>query len=847
VTTLSARAGALWNTALAHHQAGRLKEAEALYCEVLGSMPQHFDAKHMLGVVVLQTGRLAEAQRLISEALVLNPKSAAAHSNLGNVYLRQQRLDDARASFQRAVEIQPGFFDARLNLGTVLRQVGQLEEAATHLRRAASINSRSSQSQTHLGAVLLDLGDSVGAVRAFEAAAKLRPDQAVEQANLGVALTAAGDLPRALQVLERALKLDANSVPALSACGTVLARLARYAQALACFEQAVALEPRSAAAHCNLGKSLRDDGQPERALGPLRRAIALDPTLLAAQFALAQALREAGRHAEAQDHERRTFNTDSASADTLAYEASLCLERNDRTGAERAYRQAVALQPRDAESHYRLGNVLMLQGRSSEAMESYRKALAVDAGHVQARWAITMAQAPPVSADVAETAKARTNFARMLGELEHWFDARRSLEGHQAVGSTQPFYLAYQAQANRDLLARYGALCVRLMASWQTQNIPARQRRTSGLPLRIGIASAHLHDHSVWNAILKGWVRHLDRQRFDVSLYDLGGRRDAETELARAWVRRIENGPRTLMQWAQVISNSELDLLIYPEIGMDALTTKLASLRLAPVQAASWGHPETTGLPTIDYYLSAEDLEPPGAETHYTERLVKLPHLGVCYEPANVTAVAPDLTMLGLPQDVPLLLCPGQPFKYAPQHDALWVEISRRLPAACLVFFRPSDSELGDRLAARLGQRYRAAGLDFQRQVRFVPFLDRGRFYGLMKRAHVFLDSPGFSGFNTAMQAIECGLPVVAREGEFMRGRFASAILRRMGMDSLVADSDTAYVERAAALALDDSLRAQVRDQIVARRGMLFGDTEPVRALERFMEQAVRQASEPAP
>ena len=79
----------------------------------------------------------------------------------------------------------------------------------------------------------------------------------------------------------------------------------------------------------------------------------------------------------------------------------------------------------------------------------------------------------------------------------------------------QPYYLAYHASDNRDLLARYGALCSRLMAAWQTANLPPVATRTSG-PIRVGIASAHLREHSVWNAIVKGWVKHLDRRRFEL-------------------------------------------------------------------------------------------------------------------------------------------------------------------------------------------------------------------------------------------------------------------------------------------------------------------------------------------
>ncbi len=399
----------------------------------------------------------------------------------------------------------------------------------------------------------------------------------------------------------------------------------------------------------------------------------------------------------------------------------------------------------------------------------------------------------------------------------------------------QPYYLAYQATGNRDLLARYGALCARLMVPWQKDHVPAIAARASG-PVRVGIASAQLREHSVWNAIVKGWVKHLDKRRFELYLFNLGAKSDAETEQARQWAHRLESGRRELRQWATTIAGCGLDVLIYPEIGMDPLTVKLASMRLARAQAATWGHPETTGLPTIDHYLSAEALEPPGAAKNYTERLVALPHLGVCYEPLAPTAVAPDLDALGLPQDVPLLLCPGTPFKYSPLHDDVWIEIARRAGPCRLVFFRPRDGEVSRLLEQRLEQRFAQAGLRFADCVTFVPTLDRARFFGLMQRAHMLLDTLGFSGFNTAIQAIECGLPVVGREGEFMRGRLASGILRRMGMDALVATTDEAYVELAVALARDSALRLKLRDELIARRSVLFGDLEPVRALERFLE-----------
>ena len=76
-----------------------------------------------------------------------------------------------------------------------------------------------------------------------------------------------------------------------------------------------------------------------------------------------------------------------------------------------------------------------------------------------------------------------------------------------------------------------------------------------------------------------------------------------------------------------------LDALLYPEIGMDPVCAKLAALRLAPVQAVGLGHPMTTGLPTMDAFLSSALMEPEDGEDWYTEQLVRLPNLGILYEP----------------------------------------------------------------------------------------------------------------------------------------------------------------------------------------------------------------------
>jgi predicted O-linked N-acetylglucosamine transferase (SPINDLY family) len=142
----------------------------------------------------------------------------------------------------------------------------------------------------------------------------------------------------------------------------------------------------------------------------------------------------------------------------------------------------------------------------------------------------------------------------------------------------------------------------------------------------------------------------------------------------------------------------------------------------------------------------------------------------------------------------------------------------------------------------RLRRAFDREKVDFDAHVCLVPHLDRAQFFGLMQQAALMLDTVGFSGFNNALQAVEAGLPLLAREGSFMRGRLASSIMRRLKLPDLVATTDEEFVERAIALAADPAKRATLRSELESRRGILFNDLEPIRALERCLTEAIAKS-----
>lgn len=640
---------------------------------------------------------------------------------------------------------------------------------------------------------------------------------------------------QAAALIERAVDAAGPHAALLNSLGKAYFALGRLADAKRCFRRATESQPEFAEAHGNLGAVHAALGEVQAAIERLTRAIGIQPAYPNAHFNLARALQSAGRADEAEQSYRAALSLDPRMTDAHAGLGDL-LKNGLRLGeAEASYRAALALGA-GADIRGRLAAVLYEQDRLEEAGREYRAALALDPALTPARWALGILEML-VPACAGRSEEAATRFAQFAEGLR----AHPPADASAAVGTMQLFHLAYREDNHRELLAAYGGLCADLMRQWRERQMLPAVSRPPGKTLRLVIISAQVRDHSVWNAIARGWVRHLDRGRFEVSLFHLGTLEDAETTLARSSVSHFESGPRPLHDWAAAILTQAPDVLIYPEIGMDPETLRLASLRLAPLQLASWGHPITTGLPTIDAYLSAEAFEPADAQDAYTERLVRLPRLGCCYAASAFTHEDVDPAALGIRHDAPILLCPGTPYKYTPEHDWVYPEIARRTGRCRLVFFAQNPRATCEALMQRLKQAFEQAGLEYDRYVVFTPVLERPRFLGLMRRAEAMLDTIGFSGFNTAMQAVGCGLPIVAREARFMRGRFASGILRQMGMDDWVATSNDQYVQLAVTMATDEARRRDARSRIQASRDALFDDLTTVRALEDFLQDAVRR------
>jgi predicted O-linked N-acetylglucosamine transferase (SPINDLY family) len=740
--------------------------------------------------------------RAIGPAQEISAETSAGSPSEALRLYRAGLTGDAAQAAAGLLAVNPRDTEGLLVSGLFALDEGNAVEGRRMLEKAAKDSPSNFPVLVALGRAYVATGRQVAARERFQQASKLVPDSAEPHLHLALMALRAGQDGKAQELLQSAIEREPSLVDAHFHLGNILRARGDKDAAEWHYRQVLAADDRYAEAHANLGALLKERGNTEDALKHLEQALRLKPSLAPAAFNLAM----------------------------------LRVAQNQWEDAAALLRSSLQHDPKQVDANLWLGNALMGLGSVDAARDAYRAAIGLDGKYAPARWGLVMAQLPAVPQTEAEQVAGVRNFSAEIKKFQNWLKVHHPEDAYLAVGAQQPFYLAYAAQNHRDALREYGGLCTRMMAGWASKaGLPSPADLVQRAKCKLGIVSAHIGNHSVWHAVVRGWVEHLDPKKFEVHLFHVGNQNDAETQWAAKQVKTLHCGVGDWTQWAQTISAERCDVLLYPEIGMDATTVRLSALRLAPKQFASWGHPITTGLPTMDGFVSAAAFEPANAQQHYTEPLLMLPGIGCCYRPFGISPSAIDLRAWGIASADRVLVCAGTPFKYAPADDPIFVDIVRRCRPCKLVFFQTRPHALSDLLERRLRSVFETQGERFDDSVRFIPWQTQAGFFGLLDRAYVLLDSLGFSGFNTTMQAVERGLPVVAWEGDFLRGRFASGILREAGLGEWVVNSADAYAEKVHRLCLDDALRERVRRHIAEHRALLFNDHEKVAAFGRLL------------
>jgi tetratricopeptide (TPR) repeat protein len=277
-------------TAVQHHHAGQLLDAEANYALVLAQPSPHATASYGLGLLYQTQGRFADAVDAYRRAIAIRGDYTDAITNLATTYLSLGDTGEAIVHYRRAIAISPGFALAHANLGKALQDRGDLAEAIVSYRHAIALDPESGQTYVNLGGALMDQEMFAEAVAVLEQAVRLRPDLAMAHANLGTAMFRQGQDAEALAVCRHAIGLPPGDALTCATLGGVMLELGAFHESAVVCRRAIELNPAIATAHFNLAHACKALNELTEAETACRDAVALDPDRAEYHFLLAHLL-----------------------------------------------------------------------------------------------------------------------------------------------------------------------------------------------------------------------------------------------------------------------------------------------------------------------------------------------------------------------------------------------------------------------------------------------------------------------------------------------------------------------------------------------------------------------------
>jgi len=611
-----------------------------------------------------------------------------------------------------------------------------------------------------------------------------------------------GALASAIEQAEAALALAADNYEALQVKTLATLHSGRAPEALPGAERLVALFPDDAYAHNTRGAVLQLLGRFAEAAEAYRQATALAPQYAEASLNLARA---------------------------QAHVAIARLQAFDLDAALEPAREAARLAPTAPDAQYLAGLAELNAGSLRAALAGFERSIALAPSPAR-RFTAAIAW-PPIIESREEIGERLAEVGRAVDALIA--DPQPIADPAREVDRT-PFYMAYQGFDDTALqrgIAHAFALATPQL-EWTAPHIGSS--RGARPRIRIGVLSRHLSDHTIGKLNI-GLVRSLARDRFEAVVIRPEQRPDILSRAFDEAAGRVVTLPPDLAGARRAIAECELDALFYTDVGMDPFTYYLAFARLAPVQFTTWGHPVTTGMRNMDFFLTSRHAEPPGAERFYTEKLVRLETLPSYYFRPREPSAFDVRAAAGAAPDERLYASPQTLYKMHPDFDDALALLLARDPKARIVLIASRHASWNERLRRRLE---RAAGADARRIV-FIPAVKLSDYLALLRDADALLDTFHFGGGSSSYEAFAMGAPVVTLPGAMMRARVTAAWYGVMGVSRWIARSPEHFVELAIELASDrgrrDAWRAEIRDGAAK----VLENDAVVRELEAFLERVV--------
>lgn len=756
-----------FDLAAQNHQAGRFKEAESMYRQILSVDPRHFDALHYMGLLAHQLGRNDVAIQLVQQAISIKGDFPQAYNNLGVFLEAAGKPDQAIAAFRKALFFNPQDATTHHNLGNALRQMGCMDEAIATYRQAILIKHDYAEAHRNLGNALGCLGDLAGAASACLQALSFQPDYPEALIDLGTAYREMGRIDEAIMAFGKVTAIHPDNAQAHNNLAITMRQAGRLDEAISSHQRTIEISPEWASAHNELGITFYEKGQLDESFHAYQRAISLRPDFAEALSNLGILFDETGKLDEAIVMHRRAASIRPDYFPAHNNLGNALRQHGQLDGALEAYRRALALKPGSSEVILNSGNAMKDMGMIEEAMANYSKAHAL------------MPDSPAIHSNLLYA----MNF---LSQSESCTIAEKHFHWNKQHGSSlRKFIVTHTNEKN-----------------------PNRR-------LRVGYVSPDFQSHSV-AYFLESLLEHHDPAQVEVYCYSHVLHPDAVTHrlqnLATHWRRIIG---RSDSEVADLIRADGIDILV--DLAGHTANNRLPvfARKPAPVQVTWLGYPNTTGLDTIDFRISDAFADPPSTTDHlHSETLVRLPRSAWCYRPLeNAPAVS----------DLPAIESAAITFgsfnampKINPPLIDLWAKILHVVPDSRLLLKNNSLSELS--VQKRLKKQFVQAGVSEERLIMTERIPDPVAHLATYARVDITLDTFPYHGTTTTCESLWMGVPVVTLAGETHVSRVGVSLLHHLGHAEWIAGNPDEYVKIAAALANDiprlTKIRSSLREKI---------------------------------
>ena len=607
----------------------------------------------------------------------------------------------------------------------------------------------------------------------------------------------------------------------------------RYTTAEDLIRKVIELVPDDAQPQITLGTIKNAQGDTDAAIESYTSALKIMPANPDVLNIIGSCYRNKCDYSTAIDYFERVVSISPASHITWTNLGDTLWKTEQFEKATDAFRRVTELMPGNADAWNNLGKALQEQDYYEEALECFGKA--VDISHAPGD-IIRLKTTLPIITESVELIDALR--AKLDRNLELLIESKPVLNDPLREIDKTNFIMAYHGHNDREFQMKFARLYANAcpdLVSTATHCTGPYTRSPDG-KIRIGFISRFFKNYSISRSS-KGIIEHLSRDLFHVIVIFPDPPQDEMGNLIKGLADEAVILPRGLENSRKFLADMGLDILFYQDIGMDVFTYFLAFSRLAPVQCTSFGHPVTSGIPALDYYITTEDWEPEDGDRHYSEKLLRL--RGVSSVAFYDKYYPPDPLQprehFGLNDNVNIYICPQTLFKFHPEFDAYIQAILQKDPDGRLVLVSGKHRHWQEKLY----QRFTRSIPDVADRISFQPKLHSTEFRNLIAISNVMLDTIHFCGFNTSLDAFAAGTPVVTQPGKYMRSRHTASFYYKMGISDCTASTMEEYVDIAHRLGTDATYREEISRKIGKSSEAIWGEWEVVREFERIFTEAV--------